>query len=503
MEMVRGRKRPIEMASAGILKPTKAEAKLDVSIHNRFDIEVIDATTGKAKQKAYAENVICNQLWSRMFSSTAGNRTWNQYIHFGSGTGAPSASDTSLFTFVAAVANTNPTRINDAANGVSSIRHQIQLSETQYVGVTLREVGIGFSTSSSSLCTHAMLKDMNGNQISIAKTDTDIINIYATVFAHYNPDGYDDGTIRVIPYYAGSPSRCFLIEWVLGMADAPYYTGGSPMTYAPGGHGNISATAGMTGTVNEGTKSFKATASRRNVSTWNISGGIGSVALCVTGGGLVTVFKVGGSWYPGTNIVGEAIGTGDGVTKDFKTAFGYANNATIYVDGLPESNATVDESPYNPSQVGIYFECVDENAKPSVSIWNPDASGTISGSTMLWVYNPNYEWGVVTFLKPSSVKVEVSDDCEVWAEILSGQSGTVSVPPEYQNSKYWRFTNTNASSQSLRNFVSGAPSNNIHFDSAPSNGAVITADYTTKTIAKDTNHVFDFEFTITVGEKIT
>ena len=41
---------------------------------------------------------------------------------------------------------------------------------------------------------------------------------------------------------------------------------------------------------------------------------------------------------------------------------------------------------------------------------------------------------------------------------------------------------------------------NIHFTTAPASGAVITADYHTPTIAKDTNHVFDLTVTIQLGE---
>jgi hypothetical protein len=41
---------------------------------------------------------------------------------------------------------------------------------------------------------------------------------------------------------------------------------------------------------------------------------------------------------------------------------------------------------------------------------------------------------------------------------------------------------------------------NIHFSVPPAEGAVITADYFTKTIAKDENHVFDMTVTIQPGE---
>jgi hypothetical protein len=466
-----------------VQKDIKAYATIKLSIHNRFDVEVIDAATGRTKKRAYAENVICNQLWSRIFAQNP----WNAYIHYGSGTGTPSESDTSLFNFVGSAANTGVVRNFNTANGVAYIRHQIQLSETTAVGVTLTEVGIGYSASASSLCTHAMLRDMNGNQISILKTDTDIINIFATVFVHYNPEGYDDGSIHLTPYYENSTSNCALIEWLFGADGTPH---NGKLSYSRSGHGMDVTSANDTFTVtpNLTEKSIKLKASRKSVSNWNASGGIGSVSLCSSYQMNIN-FKVGGSWYPGTSIVGEAIGTGDVVTKDFKTSFGYATDATVYVDGVPASDVVVDDSPYSTNQVGLYFERLDENKRLTSAYWNPGSNGTIYSNAVFNVFNPNYAWGIVSFTKASSTKVEVSDDFETWVEILTGQSGTVTVPTEYRNAKYWRFTATHSSGdQNLRNFVSGAPTNNIHFETPPPPGAVITADYFTKTIAKDSNH---------------
>ncbi len=42
---------------------------------------------------------------------------------------------------------------------------------------------------------------------------------------------------------------------------------------------------------------------------------------------------------------------------------------------------------------------------------------------------------------------------------------------------------------------------NLHFDTPPPEGAIITADYTTRTIAKTSDYVFDFELVITLAEK--
>ena len=42
------------------------------------------------------------------------------------------------------------------------------------------------SRTGTPLCTHALIKDMNGNPVVITKTDTDIITIYATVYLLLN-----------------------------------------------------------------------------------------------------------------------------------------------------------------------------------------------------------------------------------------------------------------------------------------------------------------------------
>lgn len=490
MEMIRGRQRPIEMAKAGFIQAARAEAKLDMSIHNRFDIEVVDANTGKTKQKAYAENVICDQLWTRMFSTTAGNRAWNNYIHYGSGTGTPSGSDSSLFTFVGygTPSSGDDVQSIDGLLGVYSYTRKIQLSETTAVGVTLTEVGIGYATSSASLCTHAMLKDMNGNQISIAKTDTDIISIYATVFVHWPPEGFDSGHIQL-----GISTGNLFLRWIAGITWptlSNYYGYGGSMMAAGSSSGTY--------TFSSSEKKLTMTFARRSVSDSNLAGGIRSLNWGAESANHL-FFRVGGSWYPFTTITGEAIGTGDGVKKDFKTACGLAHTATIYADGVPVDGVTVDYLPYDPQNMGLYFLTVNNDGTLSLTGSRLFADGIASSTST--AFNPYYELGIVSFYASNGTTVSVSDDLTNWTTLTSGTAGTVSVPAEYRNYKYWR---RSASGNGTSNaFTVGVPVNNVHFDITPASGAVVTADYMTDTIAKDTNHVFDFEVTVTVNEKTT
>ena len=95
--------------------------------------------------------------------------------------------------------------------------------------------------------------------------------------------------------------------------------------------------------------------------------------------------------------------------------------------------------------------------------------------------------------------VEVSEDLETWTNITSQAS---SISAAYRQYKYWRLSSTSSGYNYLSSMTADTltSTKNIHFTTAPIDGAVITADYVTKTIAKDANYVFDFSVVITFGE---
>ena len=179
--MIRGRKLPAQ---------TPAQLTLDTSIHNRFDVEVVDAKTKEVKQKAHAFNVVCNGLWTSLGDTFAGsNEGWFNSIAYGTGMGVPAETDTALFNQIGKMAGQHVAMGVDYKNSHVWVRKDISITETMAVGETLTEVGV--VDNKNVLCTHAMLQDMNGNQISIEKTDTDIVNIYATTFVHVAPELLD------------------------------------------------------------------------------------------------------------------------------------------------------------------------------------------------------------------------------------------------------------------------------------------------------------------------
>ena len=186
--MIRGQTRNIRHEN----EVSKIDITVNSKIHNKFIIEVVDSATGEVRQKAKAENIILNQMWVNM------TKKWSNFIHFGSGTSTPNATDTSMTSFVSAKECIGaPTELNDHLT--YSITRKIRIGEDEYVGINISEVGLGYSNSGTSLCTKALITDMNGNSISINKTETDIINIYATVFLNY-----ENAQKNGIYLYAGS-----------------------------------------------------------------------------------------------------------------------------------------------------------------------------------------------------------------------------------------------------------------------------------------------------------
>lgn len=479
--MIRGKTRQVNCASVGT-------PEISANIHNRFDIEVIDSKTGEVKQKAYAENIILDTLWTKFGSIYFVN------IHYGTGTGTPNATRATLFSFLGTATASEETSGIDLTTGVYFLKKKIALAETTAVGSSLTEVGVAFEAAPTALLTHAMLKDMNGNQISILKTNTDIINIYATIFVHFNPAGYSNGSIKIVSgslLKAITGGAYFENSAVLefGKGSGFDYGAGNTMVCYPS---NISAS-----------KQIKATATRLAVGSGNTSGGFGRIVFS----GISFLVDSDG-WFAGSTITGEAIGTGDGVTTNFNFDFTYAENATIYIDGVAQGSGVATRALPNliDEHFGSEFNAINSDGteryapKPTTNLY-----GTSWQTTPLFYENPHYlTIGMLSYYMPySGVQCWASNDLINWVIISDGTSGEISVPIAYRNYRYWKttFASTYSNEGGIYIVKPTAVPYGITFDTPPASGAVITADYTARCIAKDANHVFDFNFTIQLGEK--
>lgn len=526
--MIRGTKRTINST------PIK---RFDVgaSIHNRFEIEVVDSVSGEVKQKAFAENVICNNLWVRMFSGVK----WNSYIHYGDGTGTPSASDTSLFSRIGGEASTVYSMNYDYDNNVFACTTKVVIDETKAVGRILTEVGIAYSSGSTTLCTHAMLKDMNGNTVSLEKSDTDIFNIYATVFIHITtPSSY----VRIPGAYRINRG-CYstgLLQFFSGVCSnpqlyVPYMLGMVPHS----GHAEK-----MVSTTYDATnRKIAYTANRLSSTDFNV-GGLPSLMLRLqsydgAGGPVSMIVDVdpADGWFGDTHVTGEAVGTGDGTTVDFATKLGYATNAKVYVDGV-ETQASVDyinhvlhkmKSTYSglDNPILSYFRVLRapeigygyKNYTPyaiSPAVYYQQAysvGGQFEHPTLF--ENTIYKTHGVRRFAGRGLTVKVSNDLREWVTLCDDPTNSyyfsVDVPEEYQHYRYWsiqcHFENDIiGSSQDSITFYANKDlatmTNNIHFSEPPPAGAVITASYDAVCVGKDENHVFDFSVVFSFNEYV-
>lgn len=479
----------------GAVNPKIEEFSIPVDLHNKFLVEVIDARTGNPRLKAQAKNVICNQLWSKYFLLSS----WNAYIHYGSGQGTPSASDTSLFTYVGGAASSFYAEKFDDDGCWCSFTTKIQLSESTAVGKTLTEVGIAASSGSTTLCTHAMLKDMNGNPISIDKTDTDIINIYATVFVHW---GEIPG-VRLFNRWRGSSARNTGWAAVAGFGKTLV----SKALFQKGIYGvrDPSTSRSFTQTVKNGKVTLSFT--RVAVAEENNGGLVHLVLHAATGKSYKpwAVVSFPSEQVSASRISGESIGTGDGSTTDFNTAFSYAEDVTLYVDGVQNDEVEIFSGYPKKGLVAGY--ALEELKLPgydnpgAVGLWN-GLSGDTSKDQVYLFYNPNHDAGIGS-INGWAIQVDVSDDLSTWTTVATcsaGAESTKTIAEEYQHAKYWRVTMLAGGRWTAIYNPSSYTGKNIHFGTPPPVGSVITADYTPRCIAKDANHVFDISVTFDFGE---
>lgn len=480
-----------------------------LNLHNRYDIEVVDSRTGEMRQKAQAENIILNGAWGQILNNTFGS--WFNSIAYGTGTGTMSASRTALFTPLSSKVATDSVYTLDNDNNYVSHRQKIVILENEHVGAQLSEVGIMSSRTGTPLCTHALIKDMNGNPVVITKTDTDIITIYATVYLLLNT-AYSPTSVLDIARC--DPEENGIVRTLLGRP-----IGDATSTFA-GFNFLFSAVQGTQIISNEG----DAYTSARQVATLDVPnkrarfyyrvpaadanvGGfiLGAIkSTTATSATLTDHPSIICRYTPGgltqAQVV-EQIGVGDGMTTDFATSFAHIpSNTVVKVDGVPASPTIMADMPNQPVINGFFREVSENpNVQNKMPIFNADV-----GSGVIWENMSNHP---VTSIRAEYTNISVSNDGVTFTPNIVAFSTltTKGVPVEYQGYKYWEISSVSIyNPPKISNIYSDGFLNykNVRFAVAPANGTVITAEYTPNCAAKDANHVLDIDITIQLAEHV-
>ena len=520
--------------------------EIGFKIHNRWDIEVVDVKTGKVKQRAQAENVITNNWWSVVASN---GFPFYYGFFFGSGSGTPSVNDNALFHQEGYVSEFNQNQEDYCSylDGISWTRRCHRFTELQQVGITFSELGL--RSGSGSLVTHAMLTDMNGNPVSITKTDSDIFYIYATVYVHWNTR--NNRFFNIYPY----DSAKNIIVWAKGCSSLSVDNAKKIAVYRFNvysdplwSQSSYSPTITFDSANKKVTISYESTNFRIPVGGANAAG-IGVISTYDKN----VVFDV-EDFYDGDDIVGEAIGTGDGSTTKFYTYFDLPENAKVYVNGVQKtSGVTVRrccgrmEYPYR-FVVGLNHTSTQNKKIHETSIAytsdyyvymraESNQRGSFNGLVMenknyvvgfkkialrtiyraadhtfyhsrLYGSNDLSNWTLLyttTDYSPSSTSSDSYYHVDVTLNGDDGKYKYYKVEREGEF-EYWNVSYHSGSSSWYEGQIVGfytdsnATGHHIIFDEAPAEGDVITADYHTPLIAKDSDHVFDFgKFTISYG----
>ncbi len=295
------------------------EIKNNIKIHNRFDIEIVDKNTGEVKQSLVSYNIVLSQMYTRL----CGGLAYFVNIHFGSGTGTLSPSRTSLFTHLGTKAAVDEEIIK--AIPLSVWKRKIVLNPEEYVGNTISEVGIAFGSTNTNLVTHSLLKDSEGNTISIVKTDVDVVTIYATVFVTFD-------TSNANLTYISMPSSNQLVNYLIGGSGAP--TGAFSLNDTYLSSAKLGTTANVTWTSDTVLKQRKT-----NVPRFSTTVGNGHVKY-LEFTNLFSLKLPSTGIFTGQSYAGVSIGVGDGVKKAYDLPSANIRNSSIVIkrNGLVVTN---------------------------------------------------------------------------------------------------------------------------------------------------------------------
>ena len=280
-----------------------------VNIHNRFDIHIDNIETGEHREiNGAGFNIVLDQMFTRLCNG-------NPYfvnIHFGTGAGTPVANRTSLFAHLGTKAAADDTLIK--AVPVSSWKRKIVLNPEEYVGSIITEVGLAFGSIASNLVTHAMLKDAEGNPISITKTDTDVVTIYATVFVTL-----DASNSKIS--YLGLPSSNALINYLIGGTSAP--TGSFGLNEIKVPYARLGSSPTVTWTADVANKKRKTNTVRFDINTGN-----GHVKF-LDFSNVFTLELPSPGVFTGQPYTAVPVGIGDGVKKKWTLPSANINQASL------------------------------------------------------------------------------------------------------------------------------------------------------------------------------
>lgn len=300
---------------------------LPVKIHNKFEFYMENIKTKEEKLAGTAYNIVLDNFINGVLLQTYSGYRVGESIAIGKGTGQLDPTRTQLFSYLFSRDTTLIER--NWGFPVSYATFMITIQPEELVGETLTEVGLqrtsGSGTnnpSSNSLITHALIEDSEGHPISILKTETDILKIYATIYFEFGAidPAYEDKIKWVTPASNNIIARVALGELTpdkLTRDNRNFYLGDSD--WRPPSDSD-EPTLSSRGQVTEKSSSPVIDTTNKKI-TWSIRfGATEGNSYPVRNIGLANIANIQlpcpGVWEEFL-ITNESVGIGDGVKKEF------------------------------------------------------------------------------------------------------------------------------------------------------------------------------------------
>lgn len=490
----------------------KVEVKC--GIHNRFDIEVRDAVTGELKRTAYAENMILDRGFSRVLNF----QSYFTYIHFGKGDGAITADRTTLFESLGY--KTAEVVERDYSLPTSKYVQKIQVNPDEFVGETFTEVGI--SETTTDINTHALIKDAEGNTLSLTKQPLEVLIIYATVFVTLN-------NANGVSFSVAENNR--LLKYFLEGSAVTTYN-----SYISLGSSNINSPSFIG--LEESFKGFVITrdVTKKEVyfsNRFEIQDGNGNIREI----GLYDILRSKiTDIHPPVNVTGFKIGVGDGETKEFDFS-PEASNIAIKIDNNIVTECDIINENYPGSEKKLSLSAFIDKSEDFTEALIYDipfissVKTKLNNSSVFIKAMNTYEyafkslnslknmvfWYGAAYTNTSiasgqnQIKLMASSDGQSFSTLftlrIDSASNTLKSAVINTDNLWFKIELTikgsNASErQQYCCYLENPSPIKLDFDNPPADGALITADFTVPYIPKSTNYILDIEFVLQFGEGV-
>ena len=466
-------------------------------VNKRFGLDIPRWYKILSTEQLKAENIVLDAMWTRLVNFTP----YFVNIHYGTGTGTLAATRTSLFAHRGT--KTATTESATRALPTSSWVRKITLAPEEEVGQTLTEVGVAFGSTSTDLVTHALITDAQGNPISLTKTATQVVTIYATIFIELGAeDAMYGGKWRWVTPLANNE----LLSYLMGSS----YPAVTFSTFpASGASGNILWV--------KDASNKRVTTPVVRLGTTTSNGYVRGFGLGATFRGILPITGV----YASKRVEGEALGTGNGTSTNFNPVWGGLTGATpavVYVAGTPSANCVVSYTTPLDGNILPYAIDVDEQRTGNSILSLVLAGGGsfpigVNSSMFFELSQAQYNMGP-THLQghvPGTAvdmrlfsRQSTGDSWEArtpLTAISSAQNIPISLPAGHRLLRIDVSRAGGSSSVSSSYIRVVAPLKPVFaFATPPASGAAITADYSIPYIPKDSNHVLDLQCAIQYGE---